>query len=54
MGRSPGAKWNIVRTDVCREKAATVLKDYRAAGGIIYNPRYRRPHGKAASESGSK
>jgi tRNA(Arg) A34 adenosine deaminase TadA len=43
-----------VRTDVCREKAATVLKDYRAAGGIIYNPRYRTPHGKAASASGSK
>jgi tRNA(Arg) A34 adenosine deaminase TadA len=25
--------------DVCREQAASVLKEYRAAGGIIYNPR---------------
>jgi len=43
-----------VRTDVCREKAAAVLKDYCAAGGIIYNPRYRTSHGGPASASGSK
>jgi len=29
----------LVVRDVCREQAAAVLKDYRAAGGVIYNPR---------------
>jgi tRNA(Arg) A34 adenosine deaminase TadA len=43
-----------VRKDVCREKASTVLKEYRAAGGIIYNPRYRTSRGGASSASGSK
>jgi tRNA(Arg) A34 adenosine deaminase TadA len=28
-----------VLRDVCREQAAAVLRDYHAAGGIIYNPR---------------
>ena len=27
-----------VQKDVCREQAAAVLRDYRAAGGRIYNP----------------
>jgi tRNA(Arg) A34 adenosine deaminase TadA len=30
-----------VLRDICREQAAAVLQDYRAAGGIIYNPRRR-------------
>ena len=25
--------------DICRDQAVAVLRDYRAAGGIIYNPR---------------
>jgi len=28
-----------VLQDICRNRAVTVLQDYRAAGGIIYNPR---------------
>jgi tRNA(Arg) A34 adenosine deaminase TadA len=28
-----------VLRDICREQAVAVLRDYRAAGGIIYNPR---------------
>ena len=28
-----------VLRDICREQAVAVLQDYRAAGGIIYNPR---------------
>jgi tRNA(Arg) A34 adenosine deaminase TadA len=28
-----------VMRDICREQAALVLKEYRASGGIIYNPR---------------
>ena len=28
-----------VLRDTCREQAAAVLREYRAAGGIIYNPR---------------
>jgi len=28
-----------VLRDICREQAAAVLRDYRAAGGTIYNPR---------------
>jgi tRNA(Arg) A34 adenosine deaminase TadA len=28
-----------VLRDICREQAVAVLKDYRAAGGVIYNPR---------------
>lgn len=27
-----------VLRDICREQAAAVLRDYRAAGGVIYNP----------------
>jgi tRNA(Arg) A34 adenosine deaminase TadA len=30
--------------DMSREKASRVLQDYRAAGGILYNPRYRSVH----------
>jgi tRNA(Arg) A34 adenosine deaminase TadA len=33
-----------VLRDVCREQAASVLKEYRAAGGIIYNPRRSKSH----------
>jgi tRNA(Arg) A34 adenosine deaminase TadA len=43
-----------VLKDVGREKAATVLRDYRATGGIIYNPRYRTSHGSAVSAARSK
>ena len=28
-----------VLRDICREQAASVLKEYRESGGIIYNPR---------------
>ena len=31
-----------VLRDICREQAAAVLRDYRGAGGIIYNPRRHR------------
>jgi tRNA(Arg) A34 adenosine deaminase TadA len=27
-----------VTRDICREQAASVLRDYRAGGGVIYNP----------------
>jgi tRNA(Arg) A34 adenosine deaminase TadA len=29
----------LVLQNICRDKAAAVLKDYAASGGIIYNPR---------------
>jgi len=28
----------LVVRDICREQAASVLRDYRAKGGVIYNP----------------
>ncbi len=40
-----------VMRDICREQAVTVLRDYQAGGGIIYNPQHSKLNRKNAKPS---